>query len=257
MPCRFCSLAESAGKEMCKPTECLPLCFPFPMNRIRQDEPSAASTLSAGGGRKTTALWVLGSLAAAGGYATLRYVVLGPVPWQQLPLYVANKALALAGLVLVVAAQCYRSPGLRRQLGCWGAGLLAGHGMASFMLLHPAYFPGWFTDRGQFTLQAGVSLLCGTLALVLVGYLVLASIQRELRDGEPSGSLLLGGGTLVLGLTALHLFNMGFSGWLTPTRWHGGLPPITLLGFLLASGALLGRLLAVGGRGPRPRNEAR
>ena len=227
------------------------------MNRIRPHKPSAALAPEVSDGRKETALWVLGALMAAGGYATLRYVVLGPVPWQQLPLYVANKALALAGLVLVVAAQRNRSTELRRRLGCWGAGLLAGHGMASFALLRPVYFSGWFTDRGQFTLQAGVSLLCGTLGLVLIGYLVLASIQKELRGGEPSGSLLLGGGTLVLGLTALHLFNMGFSGWLTPTRWHGGLPPITLLGFLLAIGTLLGRLLAMGGRTPRPRNEAR
>jgi hypothetical protein len=32
-------------------------------------------------------------------------------------------------------------------------------------------------------------------------------------------------------LSGMHLFFMGYKGWVTPTHWHGGLPPISLLGF--------------------------
>jgi hypothetical protein len=34
---------------------------------------------------------------------------------------------------------------------------------------------------------------------------------------------------LVLG--GLHLFFMGYEGWLKPAGWHGGLPPISLVAF--------------------------
>jgi hypothetical protein len=31
---------------------------------------------------------------------------------------------------------------------------------------------------------------------------------------------------------------MGFRSWFQPARWHGGLPPITLLSFMAAAAAL-------------------
>ena len=34
-------------------------------------------------------------------------------------------------------------------------------------------------------------------------------------------------------LVAGHLFVMGYDGWLQVQKWNGGLPPITLLSFLL------------------------
>jgi hypothetical protein len=36
---------------------------------------------------------------------------------------------------------------------------------------------------------------------------------------------------LVLG--GLHLFFMGYQGWLKPASWHGGLPPISLVAFTI------------------------
>ncbi len=210
--------------------------------------PPAASRLPAAEiSHGFVAAWVGGALAAAGGYAALRYVVLGPVPWRQLPLYVANKALALAGLVLLVAAQCYRRPVTRQRLGCWGAGLTLAHVLASVALLKPSYFTGWFTSQGRFTLAAGAALLCGVAAAVLLGGLWLVSVAGPpaTRSG---GSLVPGGGSLVLALTALHLLCMGASGWLAPSRWHGWLPPITLLGFVLAVAGLLVRRLRTGPR---------
>lgn len=31
-----------------------------------------------------------------------------------------------------------------------------------------------------------------------------------------------------------HLLAMGWSGWLTPAKWPGGMAPITMIGFVLA-----------------------
>ena len=37
----------------------------------------------------------------------------------------------------------------------------------------------------------------------------------------------------------IHLFFMGYSGWVTPEKWHGGMPPISLIAFVFSSFGLL------------------
>jgi len=34
-------------------------------------------------------------------------------------------------------------------------------------------------------------------------------------------------------LGAVHLFFMGYQGWIDPAGWHGGLPPISLVAFTI------------------------
>ncbi len=36
-----------------------------------------------------------------------------------------------------------------------------------------------------------------------------------------------------------HLVTMGFNGWLAVAKWHGGLPPISLISMVLATTSLL------------------
>jgi hypothetical protein len=41
-------------------------------------------------------------------------------------------------------------------------------------------------------------------------------------------------------LTGVHLFFMGYKGWLNPGGWHGGMPPISLVAFIVfAAGYLI------------------
>ena len=44
------------------------------------------------------------TLALCLAYAILRYHIAGPVPWNELPLFILNKGLALAGLMLLIFA---------------------------------------------------------------------------------------------------------------------------------------------------------
>jgi hypothetical protein len=46
-------------------------------------------------------------------------------------------------------------------------------------------------------------------------------------------------------LGAAHLFFMGYSGWLNPGGWHGGLPPISLVAFVVF---LIGYVINLMGR---------
>ena len=88
-------------------------------------------------------------------------------------------------------------------------------------------------SRLMLTLLAGLSMLCGVLAFVVLwGYNL--SFQTRLSEDKAfiqfitSRKFLLA--AMILG--AAHLFFMGYKGWLNPSGWHGGLPPISLVATL-------------------------
>ena len=53
---------------------------------------------------------------------------------------------------------------------------------------------------------------------------------------------------LAMFMAGAHLFFMGFEGWLTPAGWHGGLPPVSLVGFVFF---LVGFIINLFGRADR------
>jgi len=44
-------------------------------------------------------------------------------------------------------------------------------------------------------------------------------------------------------LGALHIFFMGFEGWLHPAGWHGGIPPVSLVAFAIFAAGYIVNLL--------------
>jgi len=172
---------------------------------------------------RTTVLTLVGSAI----YATLRYNGFKGVPWEDWPTYTMNKVFAVSAVVLLLVAA------LRRVRGSGSAGPLLGHAaivtalhvVLSLMLLTPAYFAKYFA-AGKLTGTAGVAMTFGALAL--------AWMMRGALTGRPAR----GGLAVLAGLTVVHTAVQGFEGWLDPTTWPGGLPPITLLSTVLAGAAL-------------------
>jgi hypothetical protein len=120
----------------------------------------------------------------------------------------------------------------RKALGMSGFLLVLIHALMSFMLFSPKVYGKLFEGNGTLTLLAGLSMLGGVLAFVVLwGYNL--SFQSHLREDKSfirfitSRKFLLA--AMMLG--AAHLFFMGFKGWLNPSGWHGGLPPISLVSF--------------------------
>ena len=187
---------------------------------------------------------ILVTLLLAIGYSVLRYHIAGPVPWKDFPMFILNKGLCLAGFILltfnftlgplnslgVPVSQGWLNS--RKALGMTGFLLVLLHALMSFMLFSPAIYGKFFAENGSLTLLAGLAMLFGVAGFVFLwGYNL--SFQTFLREDAAFIQFLTSRKVLLFALTlgGLHLFFMGYEGWLNPAGWHGGLPPISLVAF--------------------------
>ena len=190
------------------------------------------------------------------GYAVLRYHIFGGVPWKDFPFFIFNKGISLSAFVLLTfnfSAGPLKNLGVnvssgwlnaRKAMGMTGFLLVLIHVLMSFLLFNPSVYGKFFQENGTLTLLAGLSMLGGVLSFVVLwGYNL--SFQTHLREDQAfigfitSRKFLLA--AMLLG--AIHLFFMGYQGWLNPAGWHGGLPPISLVGFVFFTGGYIINLL--------------
>jgi hypothetical protein len=179
-------------------------------------------------------------------YAVVRYHIAGPVPWKDLPFFILNKGISLSAFILLacnfgfgplhnlgvaVPASWLNA---RRALGMTGFLLVLIHALMSFMLFTPAVFSKFFESDGTLTLQAGLSMLAGVLAFVVLWAYNL-SFQTHLREDKAFIGFITSRRFLLFAMVlgGLHLLFMGFEGWLNPDGWYGGLPPVSLVAFAL------------------------
>ena len=186
-------------------------------------------------------------------YAVLRYHIAGDVPWKDFPLFILNKGLCLGAFVLITfnfALGPAKNLGLpvseawlnaRQAIGMSGFLFVLVHALMSFMLFSPAVFGKFFEPNGTLTGVAGISMLAGVLGFVVLwGYNL--SFQTHLREDKVFIGFITSRRFLIwaLLLGGVHLLLMGYSGWLNPSSWHGGLPPISLVAFtFFAAGYLI------------------
>lgn len=196
--------------------------------------------------------WIVALILFAETYAVVRYGVFKSVSLTHWPLYLNNKALSLAGLVLIAASFVVRganggansTPGGRetgRLLARVGFALIGIHVLMSLPVIGPGYFPQFFAED-KMNLTGELSLLLGVISFVCCIALAVLNLTGSALDQAPARRLLAQRlGLLALASAAGHVLVMGVAGWLTPKAWPGGMPPITLLAFLAAIVALVGR----------------
>ncbi len=177
-------------------------------------------------------------------YAIVRYHVAGPVPWKDFPFFILNKGLALSAFILLTFNFGFgplRNLGVRvpegwlnarKALGMTGFLLVLIHALMSFMLFSPAVYGKFFEADGTLTILAGLSMLGGVLAFVVLWAYNL-SFQTHLREDKAFIQFITSRTFLLwaMMLGGVHVFFMGYRGWLTPAEWHGGIPPISLVAF--------------------------
>ena len=210
---------------------------------------SAASRNSA-----ASIIWVV--LLLSMGYAILRYHIAGPVPWRDFPMFISNKGLCLAAFILLTlnfalgpaknlgAAVPEGWLNARKSMGMVGFLLAFMHMLMSFLLFSPAIYSKFFVESGSLTLFAGLSMLGGVLSFAAL-WAYNMSFQTFLREEKAFIEFITSRKFLLFALLlgAIHLFFMGYEGWLAPAGWHAGLPPISLIAFTVFAVGYLINLL--------------
>ncbi len=200
----------------------------------------------------TTVKWLVAVLGTALAYAILRYHLAGDVPWQHFPLFIFNKATALAATMFVACSYLvgklfrWHDHDPRSKLvvikfcGLMGFSLAAIHGLASFVLLTPAYFAKYFAIDGRLNLEGEIAVVAGVIGLWALAFPAITTL--------PMMAKALGGmrwkrsqrmGYVALLLVVVHLVALGLHGWLAPRDWQWRLPPISLLAVVIAAVPLL------------------
>jgi hypothetical protein len=188
---------------------------------------------------------IAGTLLVSVAYAILRYHVAGDVPWNEFSLFILNKGLCLGAFILLTfnfALGPARSLGFpvpehwlkaRKAFGMMGFLLILIHALISFMLFSSPYYGKFFAADGTLTGLTSLSMLAGILGFVFLWAYNL-SFQTKLSEDRAFIEFLTSRPVLVwaLSLGGLHLAFMGYSGWINPAGWHGGLPPISLVAFV-------------------------
>jgi DMSO/TMAO reductase YedYZ heme-binding membrane subunit len=201
--------------------------------------------------------WLLGIWGVCLIYAIVRYNVFKGVEWVHLPLYVVNKSFAFGGLSFIAASylsgkwiKVYSGDEKRRRsltkfLGLTGMYFIGLHVFASLAMLSPVYYEKFFLETGKLSLTGELTVLFGVLG---VGFLLFPAVTTLPLMYEALGGVRWQRaqrmGYWTLAMAAGHTFTMGFVGWTDVSTWPGGLPPITLLGFLVAASALTAKLVS-------------
>lgn len=205
---------------------------PPPEEAAVETRPSAAKGL----------IYWIGLLSLA--YAVVRYHGFGGVPWTDFPMFILNKAISLTAFLLLTLNFALgplhnltgRVPAswlnARKALGMTGFLLAFVHLVMSLMLFGPANYARFFEDSGKLSLIGGLSMVTGIVSWVIL-WAYNASFQTFLREDRAFIAFITSRGFMMTALLlgAAHLFFMGYAGWMEPSGWHGGLPPISLVAF--------------------------
>ncbi len=179
------------------------------------------------------------------GYAILRYHIVGDVPWKDFPFFILNKGISLTAFILLTlnfSIGPLKNLGVkisegwlnsRQIIGMTGFLLVLIHALMSFMIFKPEIFSKFFEENGSLTLYAGLSMLGGILAFVVL-WIYNFAFKTTLKDNQKFIQFITSRNVLLIAMlfTLVHLFFMGYKGWLKPSGWNGGLPPISLVAFI-------------------------
>lgn len=190
-------------------------------------------------------------------YAVVRYNLVRSVSFDNIPLYIFNKAIALTATILIglsfllgplahfwpsITQHLY----LRKHLGVFGFGVAALHALISLILLTPAYYPRFFNSDGKLTFIGESSMLFGALAFVIFAGITVTSLPGIEKNMDQSRwKFIQRLGYLAYVFVLAHVALMGFRGWFRAESWQYGLASISLISALVVIFVLLMRTLVI------------
>ena len=191
-------------------------------------------------------------------FAFIRYNIVRNVPFDNFPLFITNKAVALAATILIGLSfllgplarffpnQFTPHLYLRKHLGMIGFGVASLHAMMSLVLLNPANYSRFYLEGGKFNLVGESSMLFGILAFLIFVAIFITSLPPMEKHMHPDQwKLVQRFGYLAYFFVLLHVGIMGYRGWFRPEAWQYGLASISLISALFIIFILTMRVLVI------------
>lgn len=182
-------------------------------------------------------------------YAILRYNIFGQIPWKDLPFYIMNKAVSLSAIILFTISSISKFlnknktqiPEERMEINNTIEGisfsLITVHVFLSLMLFKPEILAKFFEEDGTVNLFGSISMIAGIISFVSLCGVKLSSLLNT--KGNNRLYFFQFSLNVIMAFIIAHLFFMGYKGWITPDKWYGGMPPISLIAFVFSSFGLL------------------
>ena len=151
-------------------------------------------------------------------YSIVRYNVFGNMPLSDIPLFIANKAIAFSMIIiLMIAFVKYNSKNKDECVLYIDVFKIFSviHVLITISLLSQNYYPKLFSDN-KLTLFGSLAILAGILSFT---YMINKKFIIKL--------------ILLYSLVAVHVLFLGVKGWFAVEKWNGMMPPITLICFIL------------------------
>lgn len=165
-------------------------------------------------------------------YTYVRYIVYGSVNPIHLPVFLFNKSMSMVSVVYCFIAAVHY--GLLKshisKVKAWGTASLHSaylHIILSLSIFGNAYY-GKFFDGSKLSLSGELIIFSGLIAIYCF-WLINKTNYVKIYTLQILASLFI----------IIHLVVMGLSGWLKVAKWHGGLPPISLVSVTFAVIALV------------------
>ncbi len=191
-------------------------------------------------------------------YAIIRYNIVRSVSFDNLPLFIANKAIALSATILIGLSfllgplvriwpgKLTSSLYLRKHLGVIGFAVASIHALMSLVLLNPANYSKFYLESGKFNLVGESSILFGILSFLIFSAISITSLPPVEKQMHPDQwKLVQRFGYLAYFFVLLHVVIMGYQGWFSPDSWKYGMASISLISALFVLFVLLMRVLVI------------
>jgi hypothetical protein len=165
-------------------------------------------------------------------YSIIRYNICGSVSPDNIPVFILNKSISFAAAACLFLCSLNAAKANAENVREWGRMsyyLAIVHVLLSFPIFTPEYFEKLFDDS-KMNIWGEMMILAGVLCFFIY-YLIPKAVHlfNRLHLLHLYASTLLGA----------HILFLGYRGWSKFGAWQGGMPPISLLTFLLAAGSFI------------------
>jgi DMSO/TMAO reductase YedYZ heme-binding membrane subunit len=174
-------------------------------------------------------------------YSVVQFIVIRDMPWSNLPLLIANKAIAWTSLVSICLSYLtgiFQKTGkrilsgflpLRKYLGMYGFYLAMVHIMITLSILTADRFPALYdgiriNSKGENVILFGMLCLCG---FIMPAISSVKAVRESISTEKWKRIQQIGYGALLANF--FHVFSLDYEIWFVTNNWIGNMPPITMI----------------------------